>query len=233
MRQKKILCEFCGLYREGVFCGLSRELRNRLDVEKSIQVFERGQILFYQNSPSFAIFCIQSGRVKLYKTGNQGERYVIRLLGAGEILGYRAVLSGEPYAASAEAVEKTTACLITRELLIQMLQESPELSAKMMHKLAVELRVSEEQMLSVLIHPVRQRTADLLLSLAHSDSTRRPGENLAIGSLRRSEMAQMIGTTPETFSRTLHELAREGLIDVTSRNISIVDYSGLERIARK
>lgn len=233
MRQKKILCEFCGLYRESVFCGLSRELRNRLDAEKSIQVFERGQVLFYQNSPAFAIFSIQNGRVKLYKTGNQGERYVIRLLGSGEIIGYRAVLSDEPYAASAEAVEKTTACLITRDLLIQMLRESPELSARMMHKLAVELRISEEQMLSVLIRPVRQRTADLLLSLAGSDAKSRSGEELAVGLLLRSEMAQMIGTTPETFSRTLRELARDGLIEVTSRTISIIDYSGLEKIARK
>jgi CRP-like cAMP-binding protein len=233
MKQKKIICEFCGLYREGVFCGMSEKLRNHLNDEKSIQTFERGQVLFYQNSPSFAIFCVHTGRVKLYKTGNQGERYVIRLLGAGEILGYRAVLSGEPYAASAEAVEKTTACLIPRELLHQLLQDSPELASNMMLKLAVELRISEEQMLSIINHPVRQRTADLLINLAQSDTEHQPGKNLAIGSLRRGEMAQMIGTTPETFSRTLHELAREGLIEVSSRAISIVDYSGLEKIARK
>jgi len=233
MKQKKIVCDFCGLYREGIFCSINDELRHRLDDEKSIQVFEHGQVLFYENSPSFAVFCIQAGRVKLYKTGNQGERYVIRLLGPGEILGYRAVLSGEPYAASAEAVEKTTACLVTRELLLKMLRESPDLAANMMRKLAVELRVSEDQMLSILNQSVRQRAAGLILSLISHNRLAQPGETSAINSLRRTEMAQMIGTTPETFSRTLRELAREGLIEVTSRTISVVNIAALEKIAGK
>ncbi len=233
MKPKKIACDFCGRYRDGVFCGLTDALRDRLNEEKSVQTFERGQVLFYQNSPSFAIFCIHSGRVKLYKTGNQGERYVIRLLGTGDTLGYRAVLSNEPYAASAEAVEKTTACLFTREFLLEMLRESPELSQNMLLKLAVELRVSEEQMLTIINQPVRQRAAGLLLELAPRDGIRSEDNSSAINSLQRNEMAQMIGTTPETFSRTLRELAKAGLIAVSSRSISILDYTGLGKIAHK
>ena len=233
MKREKILCEFCGQFRKGMFCNLGDELRSRLNAEKTVQIYQRGQVLFYEGSPSFAIFCIHDGRVKLYKTEDGGAQHVIRLLGAGDILGYRAVLADEPYAAGAEAVEKTTACMIKRDTLDHLFRESSQLTLDMLSKLALELRVSEEQMLSILHHPVRRRAAELLLNLAELNDHGRQGRKESLGSLRRSDMAQMIGTAPETLSRTLREFDRQGLIKIDSRNIRIIDYSGLERVAGK
>ncbi len=55
--------------------------------------------------------------MKLFKTGRAGKRFLIRLLGPGELLGYRAIVADEPYAATAEAVVTTTVCTIEGETL--------------------------------------------------------------------------------------------------------------------
>ena len=87
-------------------------------------------------------------------------------------------------------------------------------------------------MLSLTEHSVKQRLAQLLLSLSGHDLTS-PKEPFQIKSfLSRSEMAQLIGTTPETLSRTLHDLAAKGVVHLQDADIYMSDFSKLQRIAK-
>lgn len=151
--------------------------------------------------------------IKLYKTNKRGDEQIIRLLRPGEITGYRAVLEDEPYAATAEAIETSTVCIISREMLLGLLRAVPDVTARLLAKMAQELRVSEEQMLSFARESVRQRTARLLLFLMKSGSPTPEGSARTLRvPILRSEMAQMIGTTAETLSRTLHGFAKQGIL---------------------
>jgi CRP/FNR family transcriptional regulator len=156
---------------------------------------------------------------------------MIRILGPGEVMGYRALLADEPYAATAEAVDATTVCTIARDTIDELLGRDPELILRLLSKLATELRVSEDQMVTRLQEPVRQRAARFLLWLRDSlTGGARAGNKIAVP-LLREEMAQMIGTTPETFSRTLRGLAREKVIAYDRKSISILKPRVLQGIA--
>jgi CRP-like cAMP-binding protein len=224
-------CGKCRPRASGLFGALSDPHTIKLDQEKAAHEYERGQVIFYEGTPPLAIYCIHSGIVKLYKSGKNGTHIMIRILGPGEVIGYRALLANEPYAATAEAVDTTTVCTITRNTIDGLLKSDPKLILRLLSQLAAELRVSEDQMVSRMQEPVRQRTARFLLWLRESfrDRSRRTD---AIGvPLHREEMAQMIGTTPETFSRTLRGLSREKVIMYDRKSISILKPRVLRRLA--
>ena len=224
-------CGKCRPRAGGLFGGLSGPLTIKLDLEKTAHEYDRGQVIFYEGTPPLAIYCIHSGIVKLYKSGKSGTHIMIRILGPGEVMGYRALLAGESYAATAEAVDTTTVCTITRDTIDELLKSDPKLILRLLSKLATELRISEDQMVTRLQEPVRQRTARFLLWLRESlrDGLRRTN---TIGvPLLREEMAQMIGTTPETFSRTLRGLSREKVIEYDRKSLSILKPRVLQGIA--
>jgi CRP-like cAMP-binding protein len=225
-------CGFCGQPTDHPFCGLPEHVRDALISARTGYTFDVGEVLFYEGKPAMALYCLKQGRVKLYKAASKGETQVIRLLGPSDLAGFRAILAGEPYAATAEVIEETAACVIERNVLLDLLQNSPELAFKMMHKLAKELRISEEQTLSLRYDSVRRRVARLLLQLTESGSeSDTEGKSLEAVRLARKEMAEIAATTPETLSRTLRLLARQKVIELSRTNLRIVDLKALHKIA--
>jgi CRP/FNR family transcriptional regulator, polysaccharide utilization system transcription regulator len=234
MKKSDIHCEICGHRAESIFCSLAGAHLEKLDREKIVREYEKGEVAFYEGTPATAIYCVYSGAVKLYKSVRKKETQMLRLLGPGGILGYRALLSNEPYTATAEAVETTVICAITKQVLFDLLKHSQDLTMRLLAKLASELKTSEEQMLAMTRETVRQRTAKLLLFLREGNKHKykyRSGSPLNVP-LMRSEMAQMVGTTPETFSRTLRYLAAKGVLNLTRSEISINNPSALRVMAR-
>jgi CRP/FNR family transcriptional regulator len=227
-------CSTCPTREQGFFCALSDDHLARLSKDKVAHEYRSGQVIFYEGTPALAVFCVHAGLVRLYKSGLNDKETMIRLLRPGDIMGYRAVIADEVFAATAEAVENTTVCTVPRESFLQILREDHELSYQIMKHLARELRVSEDEMVYRLHLPVAERTARLLLMLAdgaHLDGAGRPKKPATVIPVRREELARMIGTTPETLSRTLHGFARRGMLNLDRRRIVIRDAGALRRMA--
>lgn len=229
MANDDLHCAICGQRTSGVFCGLEGKNLEILDREKIVYEYARGQTLFYEGHRATTVYSIYSGRVRLFKVGRKDEETTIRLLGPGDIVGYRAMLANEPYAATAEAVESCTVCAISRDTIFKLLRQSPELALEMLARLSRELRTSEDQMISLLQESVRQRTARLLLWLAEQGGGD-AGASIDVP-LRRKELAQMVGTTPETLSRTLRQFADRELIELSRSNIRIINVLPIRRLA--
>jgi CRP/FNR family transcriptional regulator len=148
-------------------------------------------------------------------------------------MSYRPVLADEPYSATAEAIRPATICSIPSETFLALIDASADLSRRFLAKFGVELRISEEQTLAVSQQPVRQRVARLLLFLLKKCPSGGPSDELLGCELTRMDMAQMVGTTPETFSRTLRNLAADNVIEVDRVTIRIRSTGALSRIAGK
>ena len=224
-------CAVCKWRLTGLICGLNTRARDRLEQDKTTHVFRRGQPIFCAGAPAQALYVVRSGRVKVFRTWRGGEEQVLRLLGPGETLGYRPLLANEPNAASAEAVEEATLCIIPTATVRELLRGEPGLALELLAKLARELRLSEDLMMDLLHRPVRQRAARLLLSLI--EGSRDAAEPTVIQSqhLRRQDMARMIGTTPETFSRMLRGFTQRGIVTLTRDRIRIRDHALLRWVA--
>jgi CRP/FNR family transcriptional regulator, polysaccharide utilization system transcription regulator len=233
MKRKPSICTSCSHKKGSIFCALSPEILDRLERDKHVLHYKPGQLIFAEGNPAFMIYHVYSGYVKLSKTGWKGEKLVVRLRGPGDIFGHRAVLSGEQYAADAMALEETSVCGIQRELFLQVIKESPEFALRVMAKLGNDLRASEEQTMSITHENVRQRVARLLLFLIEHKEESRLNHLVIPNSLSRSEMAQMIGTTPETLSRMLRQFDQRGIILTARSEIHVNDIQPLKRIIRE
>jgi CRP-like cAMP-binding protein len=139
-------------------------------------------------------------------------------------------LADEPFAATAQAVSDTQICIISKEDFLDVLNSSPELSFNIMAKLAVDLRISEEHFLSRAQENVKQRTARMLLQLLETSNEISDNDSKISVPLLRSEMAQVVGTTPETLSRTLRGLAQMGILKLTRADISVTNENKLRAI---
>jgi CRP/FNR family transcriptional regulator len=224
-------CSVCGHRAHGLFCGLAGQHLDTLDRARIVQRYERGQPICDQGDPANALFCVFSGSVELYKIGPGDTEVTIRLLRPGDVVGYRPMLADEPLAASARALENTTLCVIPRNTVFDLLRNSPETAMRLLQKLAQELRVSEEELVARVSQSVPQRVARFLLWLREG-LRNHPGNGLDIDvSLRREDMAHVIGIAPETLSRVLHDLERRGIVQLDRRRIRILDLPRLQQLS--
>jgi CRP/FNR family transcriptional regulator, polysaccharide utilization system transcription regulator len=227
----KIACRFCDARHRGLLCPRRAETAERFSRDLVSHEVRRGQSLFHAGEPAHSVHVIRSGRVRVYTRWHDGDEQVLRLLGPGEILGYRPVLAGELYNASADAVVDSTVCILPAESVRKMLREDPDLAMLMLEKLARDLRISEDLMMELVHRPVGQRVARLLLSLIADGACAGPGLSISAREMTRRDMARTVGTTPETISRVLRRLSQRSVLSVTRDCVRVRDLDLLHRAA--
>ena len=98
-------CETCQARLPSVFNELGAADLEKLSLHKGCNFHKAGQILFQEGGYPAGLYCINRGKVKLYKTGQDGKEQVVRLAKDGDVVGYRALISGTPYSASAAVLD--------------------------------------------------------------------------------------------------------------------------------
>jgi CRP-like cAMP-binding protein len=223
----KLDCTACKSRLLGVLCKLDKPGLEECNEHKSTNLYPKGQVIFYEGNQAYGLYCIFAGRVKLYKVGVDGRQQIVRIAGPGDLLGYRSLFAGEPYAATAETIEDATICCIDRNAFFPLLSKNPELSLSIIKKLARELREAEDLATSIAHRSVRERMAELLLMLKQTyGKPEKAGVKIDL-QLSREEMAEMIGVTQETAIRLLSDFRKEGLIEVKDRDITVLDSKRL------
>jgi len=190
-------------------------------------IYQRGQTLFYEGNPALAVYCIKSGSVRLSRMTRGGGEIVIGTRSAGEIVGFRAAIAGQPYGLTAVTTAPSRICAIPRDVFVEMVTNSPTLALELLRLLSIRSRATEGQLISRAHEPVVARTVRLLLAThgQQDADAQRPVEQLA--GLSREEMALLIGTTRETLSRTLHSLAERGLVEVSPSRLRVLNMEAL------
>ena len=225
-------CSQCVAAGGNIFAALEPHFLRQIESTRAPHRVPEGHVFCEQGDPVCAVHCILRGAVKLVKTGERGDNLVIRLLGPSGIFGLRPVLAGDDFAVRAVAVEESLVCTIPKATITTLLRESTRFAAAVMAYLAREIRVSEEYLMVLTQCSVRRRVAELLLlldghALAGDEWTPVPRVKL-----KRQEIAQMVGTSPETLSRTLADLAQRKLIRCDRKEITILDPVGLQQLDR-
>jgi len=158
-----------------------------------------------------------------------GNVVIVRLAKQGDLLGYRALLSNERYTATAEALEDTVLCFIPRNVFFELLRGNSDLMVAVTELLARDLRMAEGRLASLAQKAVPQRLAEVLLYLRELFGEDESGAVKI--SMTRRELAELVGTAPETVIRLLSEFQRKKLIAVDHRAIRILDAAGLAHVA--
>src|SRR5713101_1156911 len=147
-------------------------------------------------------------------------------MGEGEIKREMALVDGEPRSAHVIAMEDSTQIVIRREDFQGLLTQTPGIAVALLRKLSRRLRRVDEKVGSLVLLDVNGRVAQLLLDLADE-----AGADRITRRLTHHTIAQMIGSSRETVSRTMRELVEKGYIEISRREILIRDRAALEASA--
>jgi CRP-like cAMP-binding protein len=223
-------CEQCKTRSQSLFhfCHLD-ELKGISDA-KACTVYKRGQIIFEEGTRPSGLYCINHGKVKIYKYASDGREQIIRIAKPGDFLGYSSLLSDEIYRASAAALEDCTVCIVPRSEIDSLFRDNQSFSQGFMKLLCSTIDESMEKMADLAYKPVRGRIAEALLLLRNSYIDEENPEGII--SLTREDLASLVGTVKETAIRTLKEFREDNLIRTDKREIHVLDPKGLIRISQ-
>lgn len=222
-----IHCENCSSRGLGVFCDLNDEQLSEFNQSKTTNRYKKGQVIFYEDNQPFGLYCVFAGKIKLYKEGIDGRAQILRIAGPGDLLGYRSLFAEEPYHATAEVLEDATICFVDKNFFFKVLNKDMSLARQLIRKLARQLRMAEGLATSLAHRSVRERMAELLLTLQEAYGVKTPtGVKIAL-ELSRAEMAEMIGVTQETSIRLISEFKKNGWIAAQDRSLTILDSKAL------
>lgn len=220
-------CDKCAFENNAVFRFLTRDETDRLNFEKDFRRYRRGDILYNEGNRISGFYCINSGIIKVFKTGVDGKEQIIRFARKGEIIAYRSVLSNEPACTSAKVIEDCQVCFIPAEMLIQFVKTNPAFAFEVVKLTCHELAEANSYITDIAQKTVRERVAEVLLNLV-KDFGLDEQKYLRI-SLTREELANIVGTATESVIRLLSEFKSDKLIELNGRKIRIIDLKGLEK----
>ncbi len=214
-------CDKCKEFEESHFCSLDKGALSLLNKSKSRIEYKKNEVVFSEGELPKGLYCVGSGVIKVCRIDEEGREIISRIHKAGDILGYRALFANQPYQATAISHEASAVCFIPKDVISSLLS-SPGLAVRFLTQLSTELSRAEDRMAAIASMPVLPRIAQALIffksELPHSKWTRR-------------DIAEWVGTTPETVIRSLSLLEQQGLIKQVGRSIDICEPQKLFEVA--
>ncbi len=228
-KQQFIESKFLSVFNDKAFKEiLSKEDYNKYIEAKKTVFFNKGEALFEEGSNVDGIYFIENGTAKLYKLGFNRKEQILRFIKEGDIIGYRALLIGEAYQATAEAMSDLQAIFIPSDVFLHLLEVDSQLSYTMLQKISFELGESSNTVTFLAQKTVRERLAEVLLLLEQKLGT--DPEGFIKISLTREEIANLIGTATESAIRLISEFKQDDYIAVEGRNIKILNHEKLKKL---
>lgn len=190
----------------------------------------KGAVIYRRGERLHGLFAVAFGMVKLALRGNNGTEKVLRLVGPGETFGEPPVFLERETPVEATALSDSMLVIIPAGPLLALLERDQSFARSLVANLCLRVETLVADVEAGSLHDARQRVASYLDSLVETkDGKARPTVRLAA---TKTVIASRLGVTKETFSRLLHELAEQGMIAVTKREITLLDRTGLLALAR-
>ena len=159
---------------------------------------------------------IDQGKAKVYNLSKDGKEVVLGILQKGDIEGQQHLFKQSENENFVEAVEDTWVCSINRAGFQKLLQKTPDLSLKLLNNFGKKLVAIEHNSVLRNTLDAKERILAYLNDLANEQ-----GKNEVKLELKKKDLASYLGITPETFSRKLKELEKDGKIEVHGHWINV------------
>ncbi|OHE34028.1 MAG: transcriptional regulator, partial [Syntrophus sp. RIFOXYC2_FULL_54_9] len=188
--------------------------------------FQKGERVFSEGDDGIGFYMVTEGRVKIFRVSAEGKEQILHLFGPGESFGEVSVFTGRGFPADAVTSLQTTLLFFPRMAFSALIQKDPALALNMLGQLSMRLRHFADLIEDLSLKEVPGRLAKYLLFLSSKEGDREIALDVSKG-----QLASVLGTIPETLSRILAKMHRQGLIRLRGARILILDRRGLEGIA--
>ena len=210
--------------------ALTQDEKRSVTKNFAVHDFKKGQIIYAENDNPEYLYCLLSGKAKMYKDGVGGRQQILRLYRPTQYFGYRAYFAGEPYVSSVAAVEASKIGMIHMDIVKEFIDENIKLAWFFIHELSRNLGGSDTKIVNLTQKHIRGRLAEALIMLIDSYGLEADGQTLNIY-LAREDIANISNMTTSNAIRTLSNFAAEGLVAIHGKDIVILDEEGLQRIS--
>ncbi len=209
-----------------LFAHLDEEGLARIAEVARERPYPKNSVILFEDDPGNALYVVVSGRVKVVLIGEDGREVILSTMGKGDFFGEMSLIDDEPRSAHVIAMENSRLLVLRRDDFHRCLDTTPRIALGLLRALSKRLRQADSQIGGLVLLDVTGRIARLLLQLANE------GDSPVItAKLTHHTIAQMIGSSRETVSRTMRALIEQDLIGVSKKTITIKNREALELAA--
>lgn len=196
--------------------------------DRNINKYKKKQIVYSEGNHPNRLYYIVKGKVKTYKTNEDGKELVTELYSPGDFLGYVSLLEGSIYKDTATAMEETELAVIPKEDFENLINNNKEVAMQFIRLLAKNISDKEKQLVELAYNSLRKKVARALTTL-QLKYPQKSKDNFAID-ISRESLASIAGTATESLIRTLSDFRIEKLIDIKDGCIVIINQKKLEQL---
>lgn len=207
-----------------LFANLPAGFRATLATAAVPRLLHAGEQLWSQGERADALVVLHSGLLRVFRSSAIGQRAVLSLVRAPDVLGDVAVLDGRPHLASVEAVATSAVLSLSRDLLVDALVRYPETCQAVLARLGAQVRQLTDQQTDFVFLDLPGRVAKTLLRLA--DGTLPPSAEL-----NQTTLAQIVGGARQSVNEAVVQFVRRGWLHVEPGRFIILDFEALSRRA--
>lgn len=216
---------------KSIFRDLSSTRIEEVNKNKTSNMYKKGTTTFLQGNPSYGIFEVLSGKVKVTRVNIDGEETILKIADMGAILGHRCLFDDATYSVSAQTLEDSRINFYDSNFIQKLSKEEPSIATNLMTYMSNEIYELETRIQSFARKNVRERLAELLIYLWDNFKSTGSDTRKVDLSLSRDEMASIIGVASETLIRLMSEFNNEGLIEKKGKFIYLLDQRRLKEYA--
>ena len=210
-----------------LFSDLSLSERTRIAAGSQIRRLVRGDMVFRTGEPCEAFHFVVLGQVKLFVTSSNGQEKVIELVGPGQSFAEALMFLNRPYILDGQALSDTLLMSVSKQAVVAEIENDPRFSMRMLAGISRRLHGLVRDVESYTLQSGMQRLIGYLLGDTSVGGQVNTGVVTVSLPVSKATIASRLSLTPEYFSRVLHELEAENLIQIDKREIRILDVQRL------
>jgi CRP-like cAMP-binding protein len=217
------------LLKSQLFGGLPEEQIEDIEKISVNKYFNKGEIIFYDGDEGVGFYLVVEGSVNVYKLSAEGKEQILHIVKEGETIGAVPVFSGKSFPANARAISKSHLLFFHRERFIHLITNKPALTMNILALLSMRLREFTIQVENLSLKEIPSRLAAYLLYLSQEQG----GKDLIKLNIAKAQLANLLGTGPESLSRALGNMKRRKLVQEEGTGIRLLNRSSLEELEAK
>jgi CRP-like cAMP-binding protein len=210
-----------------IFADLSPAEMAAIAAVAPMKAYAPGELLYSPHNPVETLFILKKGRVRIFRVAADGRALTTALITPGTIFGEMVLLGQHMYDNYAEALDEAVVCVMSRSSVQQHLLSDPRIAARITEILGQRLVEMERRLCDTVFKSVPQRVAGTLTALAGRQRRLGVGARSAQVALTHEQLAALVGTSRETVTKVLGDLADRGLIRLARGKITILDPAGI------
>jgi CRP/FNR family cyclic AMP-dependent transcriptional regulator len=223
-------CLSCKLCSKGFFCHLPKTVMEAFQLIKFTIGYPAGATLFVEGQVCRGIYVLCRGRVKLSVTSSDGHTIILKISQPGEVLGLNAAIAEIPYETTAETGQPCQVNFVKRSDFLKFLAEHSEASMHAAMQVGSDCQQAYQQLRSFTMSSSSQRMARLILEWSQEDSGAATAHGIKVA-LTHDEIAQIIGMSRETVTRTLASFRKQGIAELHGSTLLIQNMPVIHQLA--